>query len=229
MRGIKLFSLFIIIGLMVGCAVTPTAPKDFAPTFYEQPAQTVGVYVHYPDKVNTFHPGASCLLCMAAAEAANSSVTKQMQSLPAEDFADLAEQIAEKLSNNGMNAVVIEEPELLKGLKRFRSKDPNVARTDYRPLKQSHNIDTLIVVEITQMGSERTYSSYIPTGAPQGYVNGKAYAIDLTSNSIQMYQPLTQRVAVVGEWKESPSYPGLTTAYYQAVENVKAKVDGLVK
>lgn len=228
MRCFKLLSVFVVLALLAGCASTPIPEKEFGQTFYEQKPQTVGIYVNYPKKVTTYHPGADCLLCLAAAAAANSSVTSHMQTLSSEDFAEVSDVIAAKLREKGMTPVVINDEALLKKMKRIKSKDPSIAKHDHRPIKQKHGVDSLIVVNIGALGSERTYRAYVPTGAPQGYVEGLAYAIDLDTNAYEMYQPLTERVAVKGEWKEGPTYPGLTNAYYQAVETVKDRIKGLV-
>lgn len=227
MLGFKFLSVFLAFSLLAGCASTPTPAKEFGQSFYEQKPQKVGIYVNYPKKVTTYHPGANCLLCMAAAAAANTSVTSHMETLSPDDFAEVSDIIATKLREKGMTPVVINDDELFKKMKKVKSKDPSIAKLDHRPIKQKHDVDALVVVNISALGSERTYSAYVPTGAPQGYVDGLAYAIDLDTNAYEMYQPLTERVAVKGEWKEGPSYPGLTNAYYQAVEKVKDRIKGL--
>lgn len=227
MQGFKLLSVFLALSLLAGCASTPIPEKEFGQSFYEQKPQKVGIYVDYPKKVTTYHPGANCLLCIAAAATANASVTSHMETLSPEDFAEVSDVIAVKLREKGMTPVVIEDEELFTKMKKIKSKDPSIATHDFRPIKQKHGVDALVVVNITALGSERTYSAYVPTGAPQGYVKGLAYAIDLDTNAYEMYQPLTERVAVKGEWKEGPSYPGLTNAYYQAVETVKDRIKSL--
>ncbi len=229
MRFAKSLSVLVTIAVLVGCASTPIQPRQLGDSFYAQKSQKVGIYVTYPDKVKMHLPGATCLLCLAAAAAANSDASAQMAKLSPDEFSKISEIIAEKITEKDMTPVVITDENFLKTLKRVKVKDTNYAKKDFRPVKRAHGVDAVIVIQIEALGAERTYSGYAPTGAPQGFVKGTAYAVNLDTNAYEMYQPLDQRVAVKGEWKEPPEFPGLTNAYYQAVEAVKDQVNILVQ
>jgi len=41
-----------------------------------------------------------------------------------------------------------------------------------------------------------------------------------------MYQDVNVNVASRGEWKEPPSFPGVTTAFYEAIESAKSDILG---
>ena len=47
---------------------------------------------------------------------------------------------------------------------------------------------------------------------------------DLSTNTYTLYQKIDIYKNAEGEWKEPPSFPGITNAYYQALEQVKDEI-----
>jgi len=45
--------------------------------------------------------------------------------------------------------------------------------------------------------------------------------VDLTSNAYDWYMPLNVLKSADGRWDEPPKFPGLTNAYFQALEESK--------
>jgi hypothetical protein len=211
------------IGLF-GCASKPIVPVGLDRNFYNDQKSTVGVLVVVPEKSDTYLDGASCLLCYAVASTANSSLTSHINTLPTADMANVKTEVIGLLKGKGKNADLVSTPVLLDKLKGFKSKETGFAEQDYRVLKQSLGVDKLLLVNLTRLGAQRSYSDYIPTSDPQGAVAGTMLLVDLTTNKLELYKPLNILVPVQGEWDEPKQFPGVTNAYYQAIEKAKSFV-----
>ena len=172
-------------------------------------------------KPDTLFPGAGCLLCLAAASVANSSLTTYTGTLPADDLATLPKEIVARLRASGVDARAIEERIDLKALPGTRGSAADTPTRDFRNLGTKYAVDKLIVLEVAVLGFERTYSGYIPTSDPKGVVVGSGYMVDLQSNSYEWYTPVRITKSSDGKWDEPPKYPGLTNAYFQALEMSK--------
>ena len=233
MNSIKVVALSLLVLVITGCAPTPIKPVALEAQFYEQKTQRVAVYLDTLPEVNTFFPGAGCLLCLAAAEIANSDVTEHVGTFSVEDIEGIAADVETALKSNGLKPVVVTSPINWDKLKKFNApKAPDelkqYARKDLRPLKQSMGVDKLVLVDINQVGVIRSYSSYIATSAPMGYLYGEAAIVDLNDNSYNMYQSVNIKTAVVGEWDEPENFPGITTAFYESINTLKEKVMSLL-
>lgn len=202
-----------------GCATIVQQPVPFAlgtTTPSEKPIR-IGVAMTALPKVGTQLPGASCLLCLAAASVANSSLTSHSRTLPYEDLARLKGDAADLLRKKAVQVVVIPDDLKLDAFPKNRTKAPNAVARDFSSLKEKYGIDKLLVIDITSVGFVRTYSAYIPTSDPKGALEGTGYVVDLSTNTYDWYQPISVRKSADGTWHEPPSFPGLTNAYFQAV------------
>jgi hypothetical protein len=161
------------------------------------------------------------LLCIAAAEVANSSLTKHTQALTYEDLPSVKEQAAGILRKKGIEVTVIDDKFDLDNLDRFSSQGLNSASKDFRPFAQKFKVDKLIVFSINSIGVARAYSAYIPNGDPKAEIHGFAYMVNLANNTYEWYAKIDAVRASDGNWDEAPTYPGLTNAYYQVIEMTK--------
>lgn len=229
MKKIALAALIISSSMFVGCAVTPQSPVALSENFYSNKETLVGVYMDELPETKTHIVGAGCLLCIATAAAANSKLTTHLNTLGTDELADLDENLVEVISEKGVKASLIMTPINFDKLGKFKSDEPNVAKKDFTPLKEELGVDKLIVIDLNAAGAYRPYSSYVPTGDPVGTVMGLAYTIDLNTNQYELYENIDIKVSAEGEWKEPPTFPGVTNAYYEAVELTKDKVITLFK
>jgi hypothetical protein len=172
-------------------------------------------------KVDTAFPGAGCLLCYAAASMANSSLTTHTQTLTADELAAVTNDLATLLRKKGMEVSALDAKTSFKELPDTAGTPLNFSKKDFSSFQKKYNIDKLLVISIDAVGIERTYSSYFPTGAPQGVVRGVGYLVNLKDNSLEWYLPITQARSATGEWDEAPKFAGLTNAYYQAIEGAR--------
>lgn len=175
-------------------------------------------------KPDTQFPGASCLLCYGFASASNLTLTKHTQTLPIDDLARLGQDVADTLGRKGVDATVLREPLALKDLPDASGSAPNTASKDFSSLRAKHKLDKLLVIDLATVGYLRTYSAYVPTSDPKATVSGQSYLVDLKTNTYDWFQPITVSKSAAGAWDEPPKFPGLTNAYFQAVETSRDSI-----
>lgn len=219
-RGAVFVVLAAILG-MAGCASKPQAPVDLPPGYLGAPkAGRIGVVMSELPKPDTEFPGAGCLLCLAVANGLHSALSKEVQSFSTAELKPLVGDLTALLNKRGMNAVAIDEPLKIRDLPDLKHDDPtNKARKDFSGLKAKHQIDRLLVVDITALGVWRSYSAYVPTDQPKAVLNGSAAIVDLSSHTLEWYLPLNLSRSADGTWDEPPKFPGLSNAYYQLLES----------
>lgn len=221
MKSYFLSAALVLAGFLSGCATPPQQALAISQDFAKPGPAKIGVVMTPTPKVDTEFPGASCLLCLAAASLNHKSLTAEVRTWPTEDITKVESDITKILQDKGLQAQEIKAPLVLKQLPSFDSKAPNMARQDFRGLKSQYQVDKLLVINITALGVWRNYSAYIPTGAPQAVVKGNAFIVNLESNALEWYLPLDVAKSASGEWDEPPKFPGLANAYFEAVEEAK--------
>lgn len=213
----KIFTILAIIITLSGCAANPQLAVYLKQENLSNKG-TVGVAMTALPEVNTHFPGADCLLCLAAASIANKSLTAHTKTLTHDTLPKLKNEIAALLKKNGSDILLIEEVLDVNKLSSFKSKGPNIALKDFSSLKEKYNIEKLLVLDINRLGVVRSYASYIPTSDPKANLRGFGYIVNLSSNMYEWYLPVDINKSAEGVWDEAPSFPGITNAYYQAIE-----------
>lgn len=222
MKLFKRAALLLVVLFFAGCAVAPQNPVPMQANFWNGAApKKIGVVMTKVPELQMTYPGAGCLLCLAAAAATNSTLSNYVETLSDENLPALKDELANRLKGKGIESVVIAEPVDLSKLPKYKSDVPNTARIDFSSFKKNNGLTHLIVIDVTYLGMQRAYSSYIPTGAPQGVVLGSSFVVNLDTQVFEWYQPLNIYKGVTDEWDEPPHFPALTNAYYQALETGK--------
>ncbi|GAA5164459.1 hypothetical protein [Viridibacterium curvum] len=206
--------------LLTGCISAPQLPVPLTQSALAPNSGKVGVAMAVLPKVETSYPGAGCLLCYAAAAAANASLSSHADTLKPDDFNTLKEEVAAVLKARGVDVVIVPAVLAIKDLPSF-SAEGNFARKDFASLKQKLGVDRLVVINITELGFIRTYANYFPTSDPKAYVVGQSFLVNLSNNALDWYTPLDLQKGSDSKWDEPPKFPGLTNAYYQVVELTK--------
>lgn len=214
--------LFAGVALLTGCA-TPQPPVAMSTNAFGKPGTQYGVVMTTLPAVDTFFPGANCLLCIAAASMANSDLTKHAKTLPEDDLAKLQAQAGDALRKRGASVTMIEAFDL-KTLPDSGKGAPAFAKKDFSGLKAKYKIDKLLVVQLNAVGFTRSYSAYFATSEPKAHVGGLVYIVNLADNSLEWYKDISVVRAADGKWDEAPKYPGLTNAYYQSIELARDEV-----
>jgi hypothetical protein len=216
--------LAVAAGWLAGCATAPQAPVSMAYRPFAEPGLRIGVAMSKLPKADTSFPGAEWPLCHAAAALANAKLTAHARTLPTDDLAGLKDDIAAVLKLKGQVPVVIDEPIVVGQLPKAGSTVRNAAPRDYSSLQSKYQLDKLLVVELTEVGITRAYSSYIPAGEPKGVVSGMFYMVNFRDSSYEWYVPLVQQKSAQGNWDEAPAFPGLSNAYFQAIEAARQAI-----
>ena len=81
-----------------------------------------------------------------------------------------------------------------------------------------------VVINVQQIGFVRNYAAYIPTSDAKATVSAFAFMVDMKTNAYEWFDRLTVTRSADGAWDEGPTFPGLTNAYYQVVEQTKDRV-----
>jgi hypothetical protein len=217
---LRLATVFATTLVLTACAVAPQTPVQLNANSLKSDDR-IGVAMTALPKVELALPGAGCLLCQLAAFAANSSLNTHTKTLSHEDLPQLKDQLAQALTKKGKTATVILEPLEMSSLSDFPNKGPNIAIKDFTKLKAKYGVEKLLIVDITAMGIERTYSSYFPTSPPRAYLVGSAFLVNLSNNTYEWFSPVREVRAADGNWDEPPKFPGLTNAYFQLLESTK--------
>ncbi len=202
-----------------GCVSAPQLPVSVDQTKLNGQGGKLGVVMSAMPKVDTFFPGANCLLCIAAASVANSSLTDYTRTLPLEDLSKLKNDVATLIRKKGVDVIVIDEDIKVDALDSYSKEGPNVAKKNFTALQKKYSVDKLLVIDIRSVGMLRPYASYFPTSEPKGILQGTGYIVNLSNNTYEWYMPVDiAKSTDAGKWDEPPKFPGLTNAYYQALE-----------
>lgn len=224
MRMLRAWMAMGALAALVGCASAPQPPVALDATRLNASSGKVGVLMSAVPNADTHFPGAGCLLCLATASMANSSLTTHTKTLPGKDLASIQADVVEALRRKGVDVVQITDAVKIDDLPKGTSTAPNAARRDFSLLKTKYKLERLLVIDVTQQGFERTYAAYVPTSDPKGLVRGTAYLVNLSTQTYEWYAPIDVLKATDKKWDEPPKFPGLTNAYFQAVEAARDTV-----
>lgn len=221
----NLIQLFVIMALLSGCANTPKQePISLDSNFWNSQNKKVGIVMSAIPSIDVYLPGADCLLCLAAAEVANSSISKQVKTFEAEGLSEIPKLLAQRLTSQGISTVIIDEEIDFTKLNKKDSEIPHSATYDFSGYRSSHDVTHLIVINVNMLGIHRSYSAYVPTSDPMGVFKGITYLVNLDQNIYELYQPVEIFKGVNDKWDEPPQFPALTNAYYQALEMGKESI-----
>jgi hypothetical protein len=214
-----------VVVLFTGCSTPPQRPVAFSASGLSAPqGNRIGVAMTALPKVDTHLPGADCLLCLAAASLANSSLTAHARTLPYEDLPKLKDEVAQLLRKKGAQQVsVIAEDVNVEDLPSAKAQGPDVAVKDFSSFQKKYDVDKLLVIDVRTLGFQRYYKAYIPSGDPRALLQGAGYLVNLSNNTYEWYSTVYVSRGAEGKWDEPPKFPGLTNAYFQVIELAKER------
>ena len=130
MAGVRVWRVAAIVFLS-GCA-SKQVPIPLAPDAISKAGTRVGIVVAAPlPTADTTFPGADCLLCMAAANIANTSLTSHTKTLTNDDLAKIRDDFARAIRKKGATPILIAQPLTISELPESDRNGPNIARIDY--------------------------------------------------------------------------------------------------
>jgi hypothetical protein len=224
MRIISRLALISSLLLVYGCATTRQTDINISNEFWDNKEQKIGVYVSKIPEVKGHITGAGCLLCAAVASGINSKLNEHMKTQSADGLSDIQNNLVSSLQTKGLNVVAIDTPINLRNLKASQLKGVNVAKKNFKPLGEKLGVEQLLVVNLNLLGTLRRFANYVPVGAPEAVFNALMYIVNTKTNTYEFYDSIRISKFADGEWKEPPNYPGLTNAYYTALELGKDEI-----
>lgn len=222
---LSFFGFLVSLALLTSCASTPPqGAVAFSSTSVNE-GESIGIYIDELPKVGMNYPGANCLLCLAAAAAANGGVSGHARTLSNDELgSDFAADIARQFAQDGIKSTILQGAIDLKKLKKSSFESDIQARKDYTVLASAVNNTHLLVVDINYSGLGRQYANYLATSPPYALISGSAFIVDLQSNEYLWYLPIVQRNSAGTAWKEPPNYPTLTNEFYKAIATVRDNI-----
>jgi hypothetical protein len=221
---VKFRTLLAGVAVAMSLAACQTAPQNpIALTKEGLAAQKgrVAVAMRTPP-TDLYLPGANCLLCIGVATMANSSLNTYSKTLKTEDLVQVKAEVVELLRKKGIDAAAIDGQLDLAALGDLKL-GPNMATKDFAS-KFGKDYDHIVVINVQQLGFERSYAAYVPTSDAKATVRGFAFMVDLKTNAYEWFDHVQIMRSADGAWDEAPSFPGLTNAYFQALEQAKDRV-----
>jgi hypothetical protein len=217
--NLRLVAIFSAVAIVLsGCVTAPQGPVTMSQDEIVKHEGRIGVAMTAVPKIDMAYPGAGCLLCLATAAVTNSSLSTHAHTLTTDEVSSIRGNMVAALKKKGFTVVEITDAIDVNKLPDAHAKSAGHPKKDFGSLKTKYNVDKLCVLEVDQIGFTRQYAAYVPTADPEAILTGKAFIVDLSTNAYDWYTPITVVKPADGKWDEPPAFPGLTNAYFQAIE-----------
>ncbi|MBH2002724.1 hypothetical protein [Acinetobacter sp. ANC 4805] len=207
---------------LTGCATLK--PMELQPEFWQQSNKKVAVVVYELPKTAAYKAGNQGLLDIAINNAISNKFDNFVSSLQFEPYSALAEDIEKEFDQRGFDATVVKVdvknvPTLVKTPE--QKKNPAIFQMNLAAVSELKDKDLVFIITSTQVGTTRSYYSVVPTSAPQGIYGGIAHLVDVKTNEIKWWKPVSVIKPVNGDWDQPPSYPNVSQAVDLAIEASK--------
>lgn len=213
---------FVPITLLSGCA-TKQAAINFSQESLAGKNEVIGVAASAVPGISVDFPGADCLLCLAAAYAANSDMRTHAKSVTTTELASLQDSMVNKLKSKGYKVVKIDDPIVLHKLPSNSSRKEGYAKYNFTGYSKQ-NITSLVVLNYKTVGFRRNYQAYFPVGPMKAAATGEAYMVSLVDNKLLWHKDFDVIKGVTGDWNNPPKFPELTNSYYAMIEELKDSI-----
>jgi len=215
----------ILMLLIVGCAQPNIKVSQ---DFWQNKQKQIGVVIVAPEPAQTYRYGGEGLVDMAINNAITGGLRGYVKTLQPNNFMTISDMFVYELNKKGINAKKLN---YTLNLEDYKNSDGKV---DLRVLSDKEKIDTLIVFNIFQWGTNRKYGmGIIPLEAPKAYFSADGYMFDLnssepvnlkTKNSLWAKRLRDYKICrrdIPSPWEQEPNYENLTTALNENMENIK--------
>ncbi|CAD5108595.1 hypothetical protein [Zestomonas carbonaria] len=216
-RYLPLIALFGALLGLTGCA-TPQPPVPLDQAFWTEKQDRIGVAYNDIPKPTVAMVGQQGLLDIAINQGLASGLRSKVETWDAQALERIPVEITGTLKEQGYQAVQLPKPLHLEALGEAKEKKLGYFAVDASPLKQRYQVDKLVLLSFSNAGTERSYYGMIPTSDPVSRIVVSTYVVDLDDNRLLYYKPIVVSRTAEGEWDESPEFPNLTNAFYQALD-----------
>lgn len=219
-----------VVGMLslIGCASTPLPPISLNSSYWEQHDQRLGIYVASAEKPQLYMEGDVRLLDYAIIKAVMSTVSSHFEGLDISDYEKLRDELNGRFSQEGRSVQLIAENLEIDALPAFTDPDDAdtiyFAKSDYSEFKDKLGVDQLLIIIPRRVGLARPYHGFLPLGDPRAIFEVHGELVDLHTNRLLWNADIKQANFSSGAWDEPPTYPGLTNAFYAALEAARQQV-----
>lgn len=225
-KNILLITVTLIIA--TGCvSVQETIP--FKP--FKNTEASVGVMYVEPVPAETQYTGSIGLLDYAIIAGVNSSLDEYLKTLTFEDYPLLASSVTDKLKEKGYNARLVETPISLEIAKKIDAPKENVNKSDFKPVIQGEQMDYVVLIQKSAIGTTRSYYGPVPTSEPLAMTALNVQMVELATGNVMWYRNIRKVATIETPWDEPDNYPNMTNSIYtnfnQAMQEVLAELDQL--
>jgi len=222
MRILRLALALAMLMVVAACASPKRLPVALSPKAVDATAGRIGLMLVLPEKPDTYFPGASCLLCLATANLMHSSLNAYTATLSKAEVLEIKTSLMDVLKDKKLEVIELPDASNLEAFSNLN--EPQKSPRDFSALKSRFQIERLMIVHIEQLGFERNFKAYVPQGLPSATVQGQSYIVNLSSNALEWFLPFSVKKVTNKNWDEPPSFPGLTNAYFQAIEAARKTI-----
>jgi len=217
--SVAALSLLLLVG---GCAPQPLKVDQ---TFWSKPGQRIGLALTVPAKANASRAGAQGLLDQAINSAMAGSLEAHLATVNITALNNIVYAVSDSLKKRGQTPVVLGlvTPGALQPFKTEGS-NKDYGSKDLRPAGKDKQLDAILLVEVTAVGTLRSYYGFVPISAPAGYVAADSQMVDARSNKLIWRALNTQAQPVVGEWDTPPAYANVDQAIATAIAAMPALI-----
>lgn len=221
LRTVVLLSLAVLVW---GCGVSNIALNS---SFWGNKEVKVGVAVAKYPVPGAFRSGSEGLLDAAINASAAGDLRSHLEALDISEFGTVVDSFVVKLNERGLKAKKIAQPIDLEKLSVFDAKSSKTTEKDMRPLAAQENIDVLILLSATKVGTTRNYYGFIPLGSPEGVCGCTGQMIDLKTNNLDWLAMIDESkvtVSVLGDWDQPPDFKNVTDAVHAAINKARKEL-----
>ena len=126
----KLIAISVLLMTLIGCA-SPQSQVVLNNDIIRNTDNRISVAMDASPEAGLSPPGATCLLCLAAAIGANSDLNAYAKTLSTDDLDDLKSSVGDALERQGRNIVVIEDDLAIDELAKTRSLGEDFSKKDF--------------------------------------------------------------------------------------------------
>lgn len=205
---------------LTGCA-SVQQPLPLEETFWSEKQEVIGVAIAELPKPGSVLGGQQGLLDLAINTGVTSGMRAKVETWDITSLHGTPEKVVAQLQVLGYQAKPLAQPLTLADLPEIKGTKLGYSKINFSPLKEQEGIDKLVLFTVSAAGTYRTYYSIVPTSDPIAQVGATVQVIDLDDNRLLFHKPLAITRAADGDWDESPDYPNLSNAFYQALDEIQ--------
>lgn len=214
----RILPIAIVASLVAACAhrAEVVAPQ---PSLWNDKAAVIGVALAPSLVASTYKAGAQGLLDIAINSAVASSLTDHLEKFDARCFQQAQFTMIEKLRARGLNVKAVStliDPKKYPEVEKASAK-ARIASHNYTALMHSEGIDRLLLLQLDQIGTSRSYYAFVPTGAPVAIAKASGQMIDLKTGTLLWGSSSLRNQAIATPWDEPPGYPHIDAAIVEAI------------